>query len=196
MDRVVVTPKFRELFRGVVALTALCFGMTAFAVDLKIATVAPDGSHWMQQMRAGADQIRMRTAGRVASKFYPGGVMGNDGQVLRKIRVGQLHGGAFTAGGLGERYGGLNLYGIPLLFNSLEEVDAARERLDPKLIAGLEQAGFVSFGFVEGGFADVLSNEPIHTVDDMRRKKVWCPKATRSASSRCRRWACRPSFCP
>ena len=155
--------------------SALLIG-SASAADIKIASVAPDGSHWMTQMRAGAEEIRTRTAGRVVMKFYPGGVMGNDAQVLRKIRVGQLQGGAFTAGGLGERYTGLNLYGIPLLFRSLDEVDAVRAKLDPKLAAGLEQAGFVSFGFTEGGFANILSNEPIRSVEDMRRKKVWVPE--------------------
>jgi TRAP-type C4-dicarboxylate transport system substrate-binding protein len=145
------------------------------AAELKIATVAPDGSHWMQEIRAGAAEIKTRTDGRVALKFYPGGVMGTDSQVLRKIRVNQLQGGAFTAGGLGERYVGLNIYGIPLLFRSLEEVDAVRAQLDPKLMAGLEQAGFVSFGFVEGGFANLFANEPIRGVDEMRRKKVWVP---------------------
>ena len=64
----------------------------------------------MQQMRAGAAQIKERTGGRVAIKFYPGGVMGNDAQVLRKVRIGQLQGGAFTAGGLAERYPPMNLY--------------------------------------------------------------------------------------
>ena len=151
-------------------------GAPANAVDIKIATVAPDGSRWMQQMRAGAEEVGARTAGRVVIKFYPGGVMGNDAQVLRKIRIGQLQGGAFTAGGLGERYGALNLYGIPLLFHSLDEIDAVRAELDPELAAGLEQAGFVTFGFIEGGFANPLANEPIRTVDDMRRKKVWVPE--------------------
>jgi TRAP-type C4-dicarboxylate transport system substrate-binding protein len=149
---------------------------TANAVDIKIATVAPDGSRWMQQMRAGADEVSSRTGGRVNIRFYPGGVMGNDGQVLRKIRIGQLQGGAFTAGGLAERYGGLNLYGIPLLFNSLDEIDAVRAQLDPEITAGLDSAGFVTFGFIEGGFANLLSNEPIRTVEDMRRKKVWVPE--------------------
>jgi TRAP-type C4-dicarboxylate transport system substrate-binding protein len=102
--------------------------------------------------------------------------MGNDAQVLRKIRIGQLHGGAFTAGGLGERYGALNLYGVPLLFRSLDEIDAVRAVFDPELAAGLEQAGFVTFGFIEGGFANLLANEPIRSVDDMRRKKVWVPE--------------------
>ena len=158
------------------ALGLAAIGAPASAVDLKIASVAPDGSRWMQQMRAGAEEVAARTSGRVTLKFYPGGVMGNDAQVLRKIRIGQLQGGAFTAGGLGERYGALNLYGIPLLFRSLDEIDAVRKTLDPELAAGLEQAGFVTFGFIEGGFANLLSNEPISSVEDMRRKKVWVPE--------------------
>jgi TRAP-type transport system periplasmic protein len=166
----------RRWWNTAALLASLCATFAASAVDLKIASVAPDGSHWMQQMRAGAAEIQKRTAGRVTIKFYPGGVMGNDAQVLRKIRVGQLQGGAFTAGGLGERYGALNLYGIPFLFRSLEEVDAVRAKLDPKLTAGLEQEGFVTFGFIEGGFANLLANEPVQSVDDLRRKKVWVPE--------------------
>jgi TRAP-type transport system periplasmic protein len=166
----------RKWARLVLAAVLAAAAATANAVDIKIATVAPDGSRWMQQMRAGAEEVGARTAGRVAIKFYPGGVMGNDAQVLRKIRIGQLQGGAFTAGGLGERYGALNLYGIPLLFRSLDEVDAVRAQFDLEIAAGLERAGFVTFGFIEGGFANLLSNEPISSVEDMRRKKVWVPE--------------------
>jgi TRAP-type C4-dicarboxylate transport system substrate-binding protein len=161
--------------RILAAALLACVGFVASAADLKIASVAPDGSHWMQQMRAGSEEIKTRTGGRVILKFYPGGVMGNDSQVLRKVRANQLQGGAFASGGLAERYSGLNLYGIPLLFRSLAEVDAVRAKLDPKIAAGLEQAGFVTFGFVEGGFANLFSNEPIRTVNEMKRKKVWVP---------------------
>jgi TRAP-type C4-dicarboxylate transport system substrate-binding protein len=149
---------------------------SAPAEEIKIASVAPDGSYWMRQMRDGGQRIRDLTDGRVEFKFYPGGVMGTDTQVLRRIRVGQLHGGAFTAGGLSERYSGLNLYGIPLIFRSHEEVDYVRARLDPKLEAGLAQAGFISLGFSEGGFANLMSMEPVTHVDDLRRKKVWVPE--------------------
>jgi len=152
----------------------LCLG-AAQAVEIKIATAAPEGSNWMRQMRAGGDEIRERSDGRVTLKFYPGGIMGNDSQVLRKIRVGQLHGGAFTGGGIAERYPGFNLYGIPLLFRSYGEVNFIRQHLDGKLQAGLEEAGFTSFGFVEGGFAHLMANEPISRVVDMRRRKVWSP---------------------
>ena len=156
------------------AFVAIC--AQADATEIKIASVAPDGSFWMQRMRAGGERIRELTDGRVEFKFYPGGIMGTDAQVLRKVRVGQLHGGAFTAGGLAERYPGLNIYGIPLLFRSLDEVDFVRERFDRVLARGLEDGGFVSLGFSEGGFANLLSNEPVTHVDDLKRKKVWVPE--------------------
>lgn len=167
----------RIISRILTALAVVLIGsVPALAIEIKVATVAPDGSGWMREMRAGAAEIAERSEGRVTIKFYPGGIMGNDSQVLRKIRVGQLQGGAFTSGGVAERYAGFNLYGIPLLFRSLEEVDYVRERVDPALEVGLAEAGFVSFGFIEGGFAHLMANEPISTVEDMRRRKVWSPE--------------------
>lgn len=162
--------------QGVAIVLALTVSFAARGQELKIASVAPDGSGWMRAMRAGAEQVREATNGRVVIKFYPGGVMGNDAQILRRIRVGQLQGGAFTAGGLAARYAPLTLYGIPLIFRSLEEVDHVRALFDPVLQRGLEEAGFVSFGFIEGGFAEFMSNEPVRSVEDMARKKVWIPE--------------------
>ena len=147
----------------------------AQALEIKVATVAPEGSGWMNEMRAGAELITEQTEGRVTFKFYPGGVMGNDSQVLRKIRVGQLQGGAFAGGGLAERYAAINLYSIPLLFRSFDELDYIRDRMDSRLAAGLERVGFITFGFVEGGFARMMANEPIIMIEDMERRKVWVP---------------------
>jgi TRAP-type C4-dicarboxylate transport system substrate-binding protein len=145
------------------------------AQELRIATLAPGNSQWMRDMVAGGERIRELTNGRVTLKFRAGGVAGSDAQVLRKIRIGDLQGGALTAGGLASVYPGLNTYGIPLIFESLEEVDYVRARLDEKLAAGLEKAGFVSFGFSEGGFSNLMSNFPVSHVDELRRRKIWVP---------------------
>jgi TRAP-type C4-dicarboxylate transport system substrate-binding protein len=152
---------------------------TAWAEKFKIATVAPEGSGWMQSMRVAANEIKERTEGRVTIKFYAGGVMGNDKKVLRKMRIGQLQGGVFTANGLSDRYRDILIYGLPLLFRSQEEVDYVRERMDPILAAGLEEAGFVSFGFASGGFAKLMGQEPVSSFDDLRGRKVWVPEGDR-----------------
>lgn len=148
----------------------------AGATQLKIATVAPEGSGWMQSMRLAAGEIKSKTNGRVEIKFYAGGVMGNDKKVLRKIRIGQLQGGVFTANGLSERYRDILIYGLPLIFRTQEEADYVRERMDPLLTQGLDDSGFVSFGFAGGGFAKLMGNEPIGHLDDLRGRKVWVPE--------------------
>lgn len=149
------------------------------AKTIKIATVSPDGTLWMKEMRAGAAEIKEKTQGRVVLKFYPGGVMGSDSSVLRKIRVGQLHGGAVTSGSLSGIDPNIDIYGLPYLFSSLEQVDYVRKEMDQSLIKSLEEKGFVSFGFGEGGFTYMMSDSPLHTVQDVKQQKVWMPEGNR-----------------
>jgi TRAP-type C4-dicarboxylate transport system substrate-binding protein len=152
------------------------FSPTTFAaVTLKIATVSPDGATWMVKMREGAKQIKKRTDGRVRFKFYPGGVMGNDASVLRKIRIGQLHGGAITGGSLSKIAPDTQLYQLPFLFNSQDEVDFVRATIDAQLIKKLDSKGFVTFGFAGAGFAYFMSNNPISSVADLQKQRVWLP---------------------
>lgn len=161
------------------AVVLLAVSAAAEAVEFKIATVAPEGSQWMQDMRQASAEIKKRTEGRVVVKLYGGGVQGNEKKVLRKIRIGQLQGGAFTALGISEVYPDMVVYGLPMLFNSLDEVDYVRRQMDPVLQRGLEQAGFVSFGFTGGGFARILANKQITNTESMRGQKVWLPDGDR-----------------
>jgi TRAP-type C4-dicarboxylate transport system substrate-binding protein len=160
----------------ILAILVLSFSLPLQAATLKIATVVPENSQWMKDMREGAQEIKDRTAGRVQIKYYGGGVMGNDQKVLSRIRIGSLQGGAFTPTALSAQYPNLNLYGLPMLWDSEEEAAFARSRLDAALNAGLEEAGYVNFGFAAGGFAALLSNTPIDSLDDLKGQKVWIPE--------------------
>ena len=157
-------------------MLAMSLSGAASAATLKIATVTPEGSQWMKDMRASAKEIKERTGGRVQIKYYGGGVMGNDTKVLGKIRIGALQGGAFTPTALSSQYPNLNIYGMPLVFGSEEEAAYVRAKLDGRLQAGLEEAGFVSFGFAAGGFAIIMSNTPVRSLADLKGKRVWVPE--------------------
>src|SRR5690554_3319217 len=174
------TTKTRIAFKKttmLMALVAMTFGLAtaASAQTIKIATIAPEGSAWMTDMRAGAKEIAERTEGRVDFKFYGGGVQGNDKQVLRKMRIGQLHGGAFTSNALADLQKDAQLYALPMLFNNLEEVRYVRSHMDTKLQNLMEQAGYVNFGFAGSGFASIMSNTPISKIEDLGGLKVWVP---------------------
>jgi TRAP-type C4-dicarboxylate transport system substrate-binding protein len=145
----------------------------AQSVRLKIATMAPDGTIWMKGLQQAADEVKVRTDGRVSFRFYPGGTMGADSAVLRKIRIGQLHGGVVLAGSLADVDPDLEIYSLPLLFRSTGEVDFVREQMDQILIDGLEKKGFVSFGLTETGFTYLMSAKPTRTFDDLKGRKAW-----------------------
>jgi TRAP-type C4-dicarboxylate transport system substrate-binding protein len=145
----------------------------AQGVRLKIATMAPDGTLWMKEMAKAAEEVKQRTEGRVSFRFYPGGTMGSDSAVLRKIRIGQLHGGVVLAGSLADVDPDLEIYSLPLLFGSYGEVDFVREKMDETLINELANKGYVAFGFTETGFTYLLSAKPTRTFDDLKGRKTW-----------------------
>jgi TRAP-type C4-dicarboxylate transport system substrate-binding protein len=167
----------------VLSLLALWLAPAGAALTLKIATLAPDGTSWMERMRAGAEEVASRTAGRLSFRFYPGGVMGNDQAVLRRIRLGQLHGGALTVGGLAEIHPDTQIYSLPFTFRSYAEVDQVRQRMDPLVEERLRRGGFVSFGLSDGGFAYLMSARPVRGVDDLKGARVWVPEGDRISRS-------------
>lgn len=153
----------------------LVISQPLLARTFKIATVSPESSAWMKGMRLRAAEIDAATEGRVKFKFYPGGVLGDDKAVLRKMRVGQLQGGAVASSSLTNIMTDVQLYGLPMVFKNFAEVDYVRSRMDADLAARLEEKGFVVFGFPEVGFAQAMSMQAISSVGDARASRVWIP---------------------
>ena len=157
-------------------LLSLALVAPAAAQTLKIATLAPDGSAWMREMRAAAAEVKQETAGRVEVKFFPGGVMGNDAVVLRKVRLGQLQGGVLTASELSLVYPDAPLYSLPFLFENWEQVDRVRAQVDPLLAKGFERHGLHALGITGVGFAYLMGDRPLRSQADMAGIKLWVPQ--------------------
>jgi TRAP-type C4-dicarboxylate transport system substrate-binding protein len=141
--------------------------------ELKIATIAPEGSTWMNVMGELDAQVREKTNGEVGLRFYPGGIQGEDLVVLRKIRAGQLHGGGFTGVGLGEIAPALRVMELPFLFQDAAEVRAVHEKLDPLFETTLHDAGYTLVGWAEVGFVYLYSKTPVASTADLKAQKVW-----------------------
>ena len=145
-------------------------------IQIKIATLAPQNSEWAEKFQKGSIEIQERTENRVKLKFYWGGAQGNAKKILQKIKIRQLHGGTFSPTDFQEIYPDLNIYGLPFLFKDFDEVDYVRDRVDNQLEQGFKNLGFNTYGFAGGGFAYILSNEPIREYEDLKNKKIWLPQ--------------------
>ncbi len=123
----------------VMVLPALLFlGSPAPAQMIKLGTLAPEGSPWYNIIRDMTEAWKSTTAGKVQFKVYPGGVAGDEPDMVRKIRVGQLHAAALSSAGLAEIAPDFQALMMPMMFASDEELDYVRDRLEAKLEAKLE----------------------------------------------------------
>jgi TRAP-type C4-dicarboxylate transport system substrate-binding protein len=140
---------------------------------VKFATLAPDGSTWMKAMRQFTEETTAKTAGRVKFKIYAGGVSGDEKDVVRKIRLGQLHAGGFTGVGIGEVAPEARLLDTPFLFKNAKEIDHVYKALDADFRKIFESRGYVLLGWAEVGNVNIFSNIPVTKPEDLRNVKMW-----------------------
>jgi len=158
-------------------LASLFAAAPAFAQQvIKIATLAPDGSAWMKELRVAATEVQAGSQGRVQIKFYPGGVMGSDSVVLRKMKLGQLQGGVLTSSELAATYPDAVVYSLPFLFDTWSQVESVRPQIDPVLAKGFETKGLKMLGASNVGFAYLMGTRPLRSRADMSGIKLWVPQ--------------------
>ncbi len=140
---------------------------------IKFATLAPEGTPWMNIMEEMNREIQEKSGGRVVFRFYAGGVAGDERDVIRKIRINQLHGGTFSGFGLGEVLPEIRVLELSLLFRDGQEADHVATALFEHFAAAFAQKHFVLLALNDAGSVYVFSKDPIRTKADMARSKIW-----------------------
>jgi TRAP-type C4-dicarboxylate transport system substrate-binding protein len=160
-------------FRPVYAFLALLFAHSASAVEIKLGTLAPSGSPWHNLLKEMAQKWKEASGGQVDLRIYPGGVLGNEGDMVRKMRVGQIQAAAVTTIGLHDITPEPQAVDTPLVIGSYDELDYVMAKVEPKLDAALEAKGYVALQWADVGFVRFFSAKPIATVADMKGAKLF-----------------------
>lgn len=165
----------RSLVLATVVTLAVSVGssMPASAVALKLATLVPEGSLWDKGLREMGDQWKRNTEGRVSLRIYAGGVAGSESDILRKIRIGQLHAAALTVTGLEEIDSAFSVLNMALFYDSFEEYLYVLDGLAPRLEARLEAKGYALLHWGHGGWARFFSRTAVHGIEDLRKQRIY-----------------------
>ncbi len=165
-------------------LTTLTLGAAAAAIlgtvparagdtiTVKLATLAPEGTTWYNGLRQMGDRWSEISGGQVELKIYAGGVAGNEGTMVRKMRIGQLHATALSNMGLLDIDTAPQVTSTPMLIESYDELDYVMEHLGPVLEQRLADKGFVVLNWGDAGWGYFFTNKPIKTPDDAGKLKV------------------------
>ncbi len=161
-------------------LVSLClllgFSAISFAAEpltIKFATVAPEGSTWMNTMKELEKTIREKTQGQIAFRVYAGGVAGDELDALRKIRIGQLQSAAFSGVGFGQILPAVRVLDLPFLFRNDKEIDLVQKEMAGFFAEQFQQKDFELLSWAEVGNVHLFSQEPIRKVSDLAKLKVW-----------------------
>jgi TRAP-type C4-dicarboxylate transport system substrate-binding protein len=162
-----------NMIRAVILLLGVAGTAVSQQFTIKFATIAPEGSSWMEVMREYDAAVRKESGGRLGFRIYHSGAQGDEKSVLRKIRVGQLDAGGFTGVGMGEIAPKVRILDAPFLSRTYEEVDHLYSLFDGEFRKAFEEGGFVLLGWAEVGFVHVFTNVPVSRPDDLKRLKMW-----------------------
>jgi TRAP-type C4-dicarboxylate transport system substrate-binding protein len=157
------------------ALAAMAVAPAARAenVELRIATLAPSGSPWMEVLDKAAAEIKTKTSGRVTMKYFEGGQQGDERDFVRKIKLGQLDGAAVTAIGLAMIDESIRVLELPMMFDSAEELDYVADKMWPYFQKKFEKKGFRLNDRGEVGWIYFLSKNKVESLNDLKGQKLW-----------------------
>lgn len=159
-----------------IAFIFILFIPASFSADtytLKFASLIPADTAWMKSIQNWSNELKTKSNGRLQLKIYPGGVMGDEPDVLRKIRSQQLHGAFFTGYGIGRIYPPARVLEMPFLFKNTNESDYVREQLMPDIEKGFRKKGFELLGWPEVGFLHFFSKHPINSLEELKTRHIW-----------------------
>ncbi len=162
------------MIQKIIIAVSLLFSFNIYAVVLKVAVLAPEGTSWADSLRQIAQDVKKETGGEVEFKVYYGGTQGDEGDVLRKIRVGQLHGGVFTGRTLGEVNGDTRVMEIPFTFkHDRERALEVLYKMAPYFNQGFEKKGFKGLGYCELGLVYLGLINKFEKFSDLSGVKIW-----------------------
>ena len=142
-------------------------------VIIRMATLVPDGSSWHLILKETAEKWKELSGGRVRVRLYPGGVAGDDPDVVRKMRLGTLSAALLSAVGVGEIDRSVYALGIPLMYDSYDEVYWVHEKMKADLEAGLEKKGFIVLNWMDGGWVHFFTKKPVAVPADLQKLKLF-----------------------
>ncbi len=157
-------------------LPLLMFGFSTLHAaehEIKFSILAPEGSTWVNVMKEMDKELQTSSGGKLALKIYAGGVSGDEKDVIRKMKIGQIHAAGFTGVGLGEILPAIRVLELPSLFQSYAEADYVKSKVQKEFESQFDQKGYILLGWSEAGFVNIFSNKPIKTKSDMSGSKWW-----------------------
>jgi TRAP-type C4-dicarboxylate transport system substrate-binding protein len=153
----------------------VCSARPALADDgltIKLGTLAPVGSSWHVLLKEFGEKMADVSGGKVKLRIYAGGTQGAEGDMVRKMGVGQLQAASISNIGLHD------IAPEAMVFSAPGMVDEALTRellpkVAPRMESALEARGYVVLMWAQIGAAYVFCKKAYTTPDQASEAKFF-----------------------
>ncbi len=142
-------------------------------VTIKLGTLAPAGSAWHEALKELAARWEEASGGQVKLRIYAGGAQGDEGDMVRKLRIGQLQAAAISNVGMHDVVREPQAFSTPLLFKDDAEMECAFGRVKDRVESAFLRRDVVVLQWSRIGTAAFFCNAPFQTVNDVARAKTF-----------------------
>jgi len=140
---------------------------------VKMGTLAPEGSTWMNMWKGVSKWVEEKTKGDIKFITYPGGVMGDEPDMVRKLKLDQLQMGGFTVNGIYMIAPEMLVLELPFLFRNYGEVNYVRKKLFDRFNEFFLKRGFVLIAWIDQGLIRMYTKERVENLEQLRKQKMW-----------------------
>jgi TRAP-type C4-dicarboxylate transport system substrate-binding protein len=149
----------------------LAIPLLAQTSTLRLATIVPENSPWIDALKSMGQGWERSTEKRVRLRFVPGQT--SEPSIITRLGTGGLESAALSAGGLADIDDAFSVFGIPFFFESDRELSHVLEKLTPTLSARLAAKRFRHVLWGHAGWVQLFSKMPIRTMTDLQRAKLF-----------------------
>jgi TRAP-type C4-dicarboxylate transport system substrate-binding protein len=162
----------------VLALAMVIPGSTRTAdaaadTKIRIATLAPRTSELVRGFNKINHGLKKRTGGQWSLQLYPSGIAGDETDVIRKMRVGQMDATAVTSVGLSQVLKELAVLTAPGVIPTYEALERVQKVFNKEWETKLNDNGFRLMGWGEVGLLRYFSKAPVTRPSDLKQMRPW-----------------------
>ncbi|MCF5701965.1 TRAP transporter substrate-binding protein [Pseudomonas syringae] len=151
------------------------FAGAAQALELKFADIHPAGYPTVVAEESMGKTLTKETNGELTFKYFPGGVLGSEKEVIEQMQVGAVQLSRVSLGIVGPVVPDVNVFNMPFIFRDQQHMrDVIDGPVGDEILGKITNSefGLVALAWMDGGTRSIYTKKPVRKLEDLKGMKI------------------------
>lgn len=147
----------------------------AQALELKVADIHPKGYPTTVAEESMGNMLTKETNGELTFKYFPGGVLGSEKEVIEQMQVGAIQMSRVSLGIVGPVVPDVNVFNMPFIFRDHQHMrNVIDGPVGDEILDKITNSefGLVALAWMDGGTRNIYTKKPVRKLEDLKGMKI------------------------